>query len=83
MENKRGGGLVDEVRCSWAVAMIFPAYLRVLERQQIAANHHLHRLQSAFVLGSRSSVADGDQGGEDRLSDGGVEVHHHYLWQVE
>jgi len=59
--------------------------MQVLERLQIAANHLLNRanntLQSALVLGSGSSVPDGDGRGEDGLNDGGVEVHHHYLWQ--
>jgi len=59
----------------------------VLERWQIAAENLLSRangtLQSALVLGSGSSVPDGDGGGEDGLNDGGVEVHHHCLWQVE
>ena len=40
-------------------------------------------LQPALVLGSGSSVPDGDGGGEDGLNDGCVEVHHHCLWQVE
>ena len=40
-------------------------------------------LQSALVLGSGSSVPDGDGRGEDGLNDGCVEVHHHRLWQVE
>ncbi len=40
-------------------------------------------LQPAPVLNSGSSVPDGDGGGEDGLNDGGVEVHHHCLWQVE
>ena len=37
----------------------------------------------AVVLGSGSSVPDGDGGGEDGLNDGGVQVHHHCPWQVE
>ena len=40
-------------------------------------------LQSALVLGSSSSIPDGDGGGEDGLDDGSIEVHHHRLWQVE
>ncbi len=40
-------------------------------------------LQSALVLGNGSNVPDGDGGGEDELSDGSVEVHHHWLWQFE
>ena len=40
-------------------------------------------LQSALVLSSGSSVADGDGGGEDGLDVGSVEVHNHRLWQVE
>src|SRR4029434_7943687 len=64
-----------------------PGCIQVLERFQIAANHLFSRkndtLQSAFVLGSGTSVPDGDGGGEDGLNDGGVEVHHHFLWQVE
>ena len=53
----------------------------------MSANHLLCRpnntLQSALVLGSGSSVPDGDGGGENGLNDGGVEVHHHCPWQVE
>ena len=64
-----------------------PGGVKVLERRQIAANHLLCRpndtLQSALVLGSGSSVPDGDRGCEDGLNDGCVEVHHHCLWQVE
>jgi len=60
--------------------------VQVLERWQIAANHLLSKandmLQSALVLGSGSSIPDGDGGGEDGLNDDGVEVHHHRLWQV-
>ena len=60
---------------------------QVLKRWKIAANHLLGRtddtLQSAFVIGSGSSIPDGDAGGEDGLDDAGVEVHHHCLWQVE
>jgi len=37
---------------------------------------------TAPVLGSGSSIPDGD-GGEDGLNDDGVEAHHHCLWQVE
>jgi len=63
---------------------ILPAPLRVL---QIAANHLLSRandmLQSGRVLGSGSSVPDGDGGGEDGLNDGNGEVHHHCLCLVE
>src|SRR4029434_4988775 len=47
--------------------------IQVLERWQIAANHLLggtdDTLQSAFVIGSGSSVPDGDGGGEDGLDD--------------
>src|SRR4029434_2086040 len=64
-----------------------PGCIQILERWQIAANHLLRRtddmLQSAFVIGSGSSVPDGDGGGEDGFDDAGVEVHHHCLWQVE
>ena len=58
-----------------------PRGVQVLQGQQIAANHLFgtadDTLQSALVLGSCSSVPDGDGIGEDGLSDGGVEVHHH------
>ena len=64
-----------------------PGGVQVLDRRQIAANHLLCRpndtLQSALVLGGGSSVPDGDEGGEDGLNDGGVEVHHHCPWHVE
>jgi len=64
-----------------------PGGVQVLERWQIAADHLLSRanytLQSALVLGSGSSLPDGDGGGGDGLNDGGVEVHHNGLWQVE
>ena len=40
-------------------------------------------MQSALILSSGSNVPDGDAGGEDGLDDGGVEVHHHSLRQVE
>ena len=46
------------------------------KRCKIAANHLLSRtddtLESAFVIGSGSSVPDGDEGGEDGLDDAGV-----------
>ena len=39
-------------------------------------------LQFATVLQSAAvGSPDGDRRGEDGLSDGGVEVHHHRLWQ--
>ena len=64
-----------------------PRGVQVLEGRQIAAHHLLSNaddtLQPALVLGSGSSVPDGDGGGEDGLNDGCVEVHHHCLWQVE
>ena len=64
-----------------------PRGVQVLEGRQIAADHLLNSaddtLQSALVLGSGSSVPDGDGGGEDGLNDGCVEVHHYCLWQVE
>ncbi len=54
--------------------------MQVLEGWQIAADHLLSRvndmLQSDLILSS-GSVPDGDGGGEDGLSDGGVEMHHH------
>lgn len=54
--------------------------------QGIAANHLLigmdDTLQSGFVLGSGSSVVDGDGGGEERLNHGGVKLYHHGLRQV-
>ena len=40
-------------------------------------------LQSALVPSSGCSVLDGDEGREDGLDDGRVEVHHHRLWQAE
>lgn len=53
---------------------------KVLEVCQIAANHLLcsanHMMQFSLVLGSVSSIPDGDGGGEDGLSGGSVEVHH-------
>ncbi len=61
--------------------------VQVLEGWQIAANHLLRRandtLQCALLLDSGSSVADGDGGSEDGLNDGGVEVNHNWLWQIE
>ncbi len=61
--------------------------VQVPERWQIAANRLLcggnGTLQSALVLSSGSSVPYGDGGGEDGLNDGGLDVHHHCLWQVE
>ncbi len=39
-------------------------------------------LQPVPVLGSGSSVPDGDGEGEDGLNNRGV-MHHHCLWQVE
>src|SRR4029434_2359881 len=48
---------------------------QVLKRWKIAANHLLggtdDTLQSAFVIGSGSSVPDRDGGGEDGLDDAG------------
>ena len=44
--------------------------MQVLEGRQIAANHLSSAddmLQSALVLGSGSSVSDGDGGGEDSM----------------
>ena len=50
-----------------------PRGVQVLEGRQIAANHLLSSaddtLQPALVLGTVSSVPDGD-GGEDGLNDG-------------
>lgn len=40
-------------------------------------------LQSAPVLGSGSSLPDGDGECKDVLSVGGVEVRHHCLWKVK
>lgn len=37
-------------------------------------------LQSALLLGN--IIADGDGGSEEGLSDEGVEVHRHFLWQL-
>lgn len=37
----------------------------------------------APALDRGSSAPDGGGGGEDALNVGGVEVHHHSLWQVE
>ena len=62
-------------------------YTRNLYMWQVAADHLFSisddTLQSAPVFDGSSSVPDGDGGGEDGLYDGGVEVHHHGLWQVE
>ena len=64
-----------------------PGGMQVVEGWQIAADHPLCRaddtLQPALILGCGCGVPDGDGGGEDGLDDGGVEVHHHRLWQVE
>ena len=64
-----------------------PVAVQVLKGWKVAGNHLLSRaydtLQSALVLSSGSSVADGDGGGEDGLDDGSVEVHHHRLWRAE
>ena len=64
----------------------FLTRLRVLEVCRSSRVGRLHllssaddTLQSALVLGSGSSVPDGDGGGEDGLNDGCVEVHHHCL----
>lgn len=77
------GGVGHNLTCT----LQGPGGVQVLERWKIAANHLLCRandtLQSAPVFGSGSSVPDGDGGGEDGLNDGGVEVHHHCLWQIE
>ena len=68
------------------LAAIFLTHLRVLK---VCRSSRVGRLQpdetlhSAFVLGSGSSVPDGDGGGMDGLNDGCVEVHHHCLWKVE
>ena len=63
-----------------------PRGVQVLDGRQIAADHLLSSaedtLQSVLVLGSGSSVPDGDGRGEDGLNDGCVEVHHHCLWLV-
>ena len=84
-----GRGAFQKSSCpSWeGSAVNFPALSSVLEGQQIASDHLFstvdNALQSAFVLDSGSSAPDGDGGGEDGFSDGGVEVHYHYLWQIE
>ena len=75
----RVGGVDHNLSCS-------PQGLRgvqVLELSEALKRLHLlssvdDTLQPALVLGSGSSVPDGDGGGED----GCVEVHHHFLWQV-
>lgn len=60
-----------------------PGLVQVLKRWKNVVDHTLSReddvLQSAFVLGSGYSIPDGDGGGEDKLIDGGVKVHHHCL----
>ena len=57
-----------------------PRGVQVLEGRQIAANHLLRRaddtLHPALVLGSGSSVPDGDGGGED------TSVHFRTWWSL-
>lgn len=54
---------------------------------QIATDNLFSRangtLQCALVLGCGGNTPDGDGGGGHRFSDGGLEQHHHPLWQVE
>ena len=40
-------------------------------------------IYAALVLGSGSSVPDGDGAGEDGRDDGSVGVQHHCVWPVE
>jgi len=66
-----GVGGVDHNLTCWPQG---PGGMQVPERWQITANHLLSRandtLQFSLVLGSGSSVPDGDGGGEDGLNDG-------------
>ena len=77
------GGVQHDLPCTPQC----PGGMQVLEGRQVAADHLFSiaddTLQSAPVFDGSSSVPDGDGGGEDGLYDGGVEVHHHGLWQVE
>ena len=58
--------MVEGVSCNLPCPPQGPGGMQVLEGQQIAANHLLSRandiLQTALVLGSGSSVPDGDAG---------------------
>lgn len=55
-----------------------PGDVQVMDGRHFSANHLLSRandmLQSALVLGSGSSLLGGDEGGENGLSDGGLEI---------
>ena len=79
--------MVGEVHHDLPCTPQCPGGMQVLEGRQVAADHLFSisddTLQSAPVFDGSSSVPDGDGGGEDGLYDGGVEVHHHGLWQVE
>ena len=83
----RGEGGEQFVSRVGGVGHYLPCPPQVVEGWQIAADHLLCRaddsLQPALILGCGCGVLDGDGGGEDGLHDGGVEVHHHRLWQVE
>ena len=55
--------------------------VQILKEWKVATNPLISRgydtLQSALIHSRGSRVPDGDSGGEDRLDDGRVEVHHH------
>ena len=57
--------------------------LRVKRALQTNVDLTLSRVNDMLQsLVSGSSTPDGDGGDEDRVINGGVEVHHHWLWQV-
>lgn len=64
-----------------------PGGVQVLEGWLIADKNVFSRasdmLQSTLVHCSDSCIPDGDRESEDGLSNSGVELHHHLLWQVE
>ena len=78
----RMGGVGHSPTCT----LYSPGAVQVLNGWKVATNHLLSRaydtLQSVLILSSDSSVPDSEGGGEDRLDDGTVEVHHHCLWQL-
>jgi len=83
-------GFVDEPDCSWKEPVLVCEVLVLMERSLLPEGRDSTtacpgRERPAAAAGSwrQTSHAANDGGAEDGLDGGGVEVHHHGLWQVE